>query len=42
VFSVDAETLLVVFSERSITMGMFNVAAKQALGLLQQAIAGHR
>lgn len=42
VFSVDAETLLVVFSERNTTMGMFNVAAKQALALLQQAIAGHR
>lgn len=42
VFSVDADTLLVVFSERDTTMGMFNVAAKQALALLQQAIAGHR
>lgn len=42
VFSVDADTLLVVFSERNTTMGMFNVAAKQALALLQQAIAGHR
>jgi predicted regulator of Ras-like GTPase activity (Roadblock/LC7/MglB family) len=42
VFSVDADTLLVVFSERGTTMGMFNVAAKQALALLQQAIAGHR
>lgn len=42
VFSVDVDTLLVVFSERDTTMGMFNVAAKQALALLQQAIAGHR
>jgi predicted regulator of Ras-like GTPase activity (Roadblock/LC7/MglB family) len=42
VFSVDTETLLVVFSERNTTMGMFNLAAKQALALLQQAIAGHR
>lgn len=39
VFSVDAETLLVVFSERNTTMGMFNVAAKQTLALLQQAIS---
>ncbi|MBM7858854.1 putative regulator of Ras-like GTPase activity (Roadblock/LC7/MglB family) [Lentzea nigeriaca] len=42
VFSVDPDTLLVVFSERNTTMGMFNVAAKQALALLQQAIAGQR
>jgi predicted regulator of Ras-like GTPase activity (Roadblock/LC7/MglB family) len=42
VFSVDPDTLLVVFSERNTTMGMFNVAAKQALALLQQEIAGHR
>lgn len=42
VFSVDTDTLLVVFSERNTTMGLFNVAAKQALALLQQAIAGQR
>lgn len=42
VFSVDADTLLVVFSKRNTTMGLFNVAAKQALALLQQAIAGQR
>lgn len=42
VFSVDTDTLLVVFSKRDTTMGMFNVAAKQALAMLQQAIAGHR
>jgi uncharacterized protein len=42
VFSVDADTLLVVFSERNTTMGLFNVAAKQALALLQQALAEQR
>ncbi|MCP2242104.1 hypothetical protein LX86_000825 [Lentzea aerocolonigenes] len=42
VFSVDADTLLVVFSKPNTTMGMFNVAAKQALALLQEAIAGQR
>lgn len=42
VFSVDADTLLVVFSKRNTTMGLFNVAAKQALALLQQAIAGQQ
>lgn len=41
VFSVDADTLLVVFSERNTTMGLFNVAAKQALALLRQTIAAH-
>jgi predicted regulator of Ras-like GTPase activity (Roadblock/LC7/MglB family) len=39
VFPVDAGTLLVVLGERDTTMGMFNVAAKQALSLLQKAIA---
>ncbi|MEU0877128.1 roadblock/LC7 domain-containing protein [Lentzea sp. NPDC005914] len=42
VFSVDADTLLVVFSGHNTTMGMFNVAAKQALALLQQAMTPHQ
>lgn len=42
VFGVDADTLLVVLGERDTTMGMFNVAAKQALALLQQAVAARR
>jgi predicted regulator of Ras-like GTPase activity (Roadblock/LC7/MglB family) len=42
VFPVDTDALLVVFGERDTTMGMFNVAAKQALTLLQQALASHR
>jgi predicted regulator of Ras-like GTPase activity (Roadblock/LC7/MglB family) len=39
VFPIDASTLLVVLGERDTTMGMFNVSAKHALALLQQAIA---
>ena len=39
VFPVDDGALLVVLGERDATMGMFNVAAKQALALLQKAIA---
>lgn len=42
VFGVDADTLLVVLGERDTTMGMFNVVAKQALALLQQAVAARR
>ncbi|MEV6237582.1 roadblock/LC7 domain-containing protein [Lentzea sp. NPDC051838] len=42
VFEVDFATLLVVFGSRNTTMGMFNVVAKQALALLQQAVAGLR
>ena len=42
VFGVDADTLLVVLGERDTTMGMFNVVAKQALTLLQQAVAARR
>ena len=42
VFGVDADTLLVVLGERDTTMGMFNVAAKQTLALLQQAVAARR
>jgi predicted regulator of Ras-like GTPase activity (Roadblock/LC7/MglB family) len=39
VFPLDASTLLVLLGARDTTMGMFNVAAKQALALLQDAIA---
>lgn len=39
VFGVDEDTLLVVLGERDTTMGMFNVRAKQALNLLQEALA---
>ncbi|MGI5500812.1 roadblock/LC7 domain-containing protein [Lentzea sp. CA-135723] len=39
VFGVDEDTLLVVLGERDTTMGMFNVRAKQALGLLHTALA---
>ncbi|WP_330274767.1 roadblock/LC7 domain-containing protein [Lentzea sp. NBC_00516] len=42
VFGIDADTLLVVLGERDTTMGMFNVVAKQALTLLQQAVAARR
>ncbi|MGW6443002.1 roadblock/LC7 domain-containing protein [Lentzea sp. NPDC055074] len=42
VFGVDADTLLVVLGERDTTMGMFNVVAKQALAMLQQAVAARR
>ncbi|WP_285641944.1 roadblock/LC7 domain-containing protein [Lentzea sp. NBRC 102530] len=38
VFGVDEDTLLVVLGERDTTMGMFNVRAKQALSLLQEAL----
>jgi uncharacterized protein len=38
VFPVEGSILLVVFGEPDITMGLFNVAARQALSLLQQAI----
>ncbi|REH26427.1 hypothetical protein BCF44_13347 [Kutzneria buriramensis] len=39
VFPIDASTLLVLLGARDTTMGMFNVAAKQALALLQDAVA---
>lgn len=39
VFPVVDHILLVVFGERDITMGLFNVAARQALIQVQQAIA---
>ena len=42
VFPIDAATLLVLLGERDTTMGMFNVAAKQTLALLQQAITRRR
>lgn len=42
VFEVDTEALLVVLGSRDTTMGMFNVVAKQALTLLQQAVTDQR
>ncbi|MFD9700328.1 roadblock/LC7 domain-containing protein [Lentzea sp. NPDC059081] len=42
VFAVDPDTLLVVLGTRDTTMGMFNVVAKQALALLQHAVATRR
>lgn len=42
VFPVEETILLVVFGRRGTTMGMFNVAARQALAELQQAIARQR
>jgi uncharacterized protein len=42
VFPVEATLLLVVFGERDTTMGLFNVAAKQALSLVQQALVRQR
>ncbi|MGW4214882.1 roadblock/LC7 domain-containing protein [Lentzea sp. NPDC004789] len=42
VFPVDSDALLVVFGSRDTTMGMFNVVAKQALSLLQNAVATGR
>jgi predicted regulator of Ras-like GTPase activity (Roadblock/LC7/MglB family) len=40
VFPVEVSLLLVVFGEPDITMGLFNIAAKQALTQLHQVIAG--
>jgi predicted regulator of Ras-like GTPase activity (Roadblock/LC7/MglB family) len=42
VFPVEDTILLVVFGEPDITMGLFNIAAKQALSLLHQAILRNR
>jgi len=42
VFPVEAGILLVVLGERDTTMGLFNVAARQALSLFQQAVADRR
>jgi predicted regulator of Ras-like GTPase activity (Roadblock/LC7/MglB family) len=38
VFPLGDATLLVVFGEQDTTMGLFNVAARQALAVVQQAI----
>lgn len=42
VFPVEPPLLLVVFGEQDMTMGLFNIAAKQALSLLQQALVRQR
>ena len=42
VFPVEQTVLLVVFGRQGTTMGMFNVAARQALAELQQAIVRQR
>jgi uncharacterized protein len=42
VFPVETPLLLVVFGEPDMTMGLFNIAAKQALSLLQQALVRQR
>jgi predicted regulator of Ras-like GTPase activity (Roadblock/LC7/MglB family) len=42
VFPVEQTILLVVFGRQGTTMGMFNVAARQALAELHQAIARQR
>ncbi|KJK48390.1 hypothetical protein UK23_17100 [Lentzea aerocolonigenes] len=42
VFPVDTNTVLVVLSARNTTMGMYNVAAKQVLALLQHEITTRR
>lgn len=42
VFEVDSAALLVVLGSRDTTMGMFNVVAKHALALLQQAVIDQR
>ena len=42
VFPVESSLLLVVFGERDITMGLFNIAAKQALSLLKHAVLRRR
>ncbi|HEX6345296.1 roadblock/LC7 domain-containing protein [Umezawaea sp.] len=42
VFPVESSLLLVVFGERDITMGLFNIAAKQALSLLQHVVLRQR
>jgi len=42
VFPVESSLLLVVFGERDITMGLFTIAAKQALSLLQHAVLRQR
>jgi predicted regulator of Ras-like GTPase activity (Roadblock/LC7/MglB family) len=42
VFPAQSGILLVVLGERDTTMGLFNVAARQALALFQQAVADRR
>lgn len=42
VFTAHEGILLVVLGERGTTMGLFNVAARQALSLFQQAVADRR
>jgi predicted regulator of Ras-like GTPase activity (Roadblock/LC7/MglB family) len=42
VFPVESPLLLVVFGERDLTMGLFTIAAKQALALVQQALLRQR
>jgi predicted regulator of Ras-like GTPase activity (Roadblock/LC7/MglB family) len=42
VFPVETPLLLVVFGEPDMTMGLFNIAARQALSLLQQALVRQR
>lgn len=42
VFPVEPSVLLVVFGRKDLTMGLFNVAARNALSGLQQAVDRHR
>ncbi|EOD63062.1 roadblock/LC7 domain-containing protein [Amycolatopsis vancoresmycina] len=42
VFTTKEGILLVVLGERDTTMGLFNVAARQALSLFQEAVADRR
>src|SRR5262245_17121660 len=42
VFPVEPSVLLVVFGQKDMTMGLFNVAARNALSRLQQAIERQR
>ncbi|TDV57475.1 roadblock/LC7 domain-containing protein [Actinophytocola oryzae] len=42
VFPVEPSVLLVVFGQKDLTMGMFNIAARNALAALQEAIRRRR
>ncbi|MFD5827833.1 roadblock/LC7 domain-containing protein [Lentzea sp. NPDC060358] len=42
VFPVESSLLLVVFGEKGITLGLFNVAARQALVLVRHALLRQR
>ncbi|WP_245886705.1 roadblock/LC7 domain-containing protein [Umezawaea tangerina] len=42
VFPVESSLLLVVFGEKGITHGLFNIAARQALSLIQHAVLRQR